>query len=393
MCDGEHAECPSNADLADYTPCDTVAAASVGAGAGVVAGAAGAAGAPGAGNHGHCHGGVCSHMHARFCADLAVERGFTKLHSCSVPGHECVRACSTVPDQGHCLVGSNWGTKKKPGCHGVPGLFHAFLASNGFKSTYNVLFRETAGHEVCALAPAGSRCVVGGALNGLCASNGKCEVCGAGGCGVADPGDADTDMDTDTNADTDTGASVDDGSLNGATADSSGGDGVAAAAAAGSEGDTGSTTPPETRPAAAGQTSRPNAGTFAPGVAPAAGAGPGTTTGADGDAPSRGLTPALDAGEVVCARGATVLVLHGVTYPLVHARCAWCPQLQARATWLCYPPVPTVLLCADRRCCPPVLFALVVWAVLLCADRRCYSLVLTVLTALTAVADCQCRRC
>ena len=67
-CDGVHPECQGDSFYADDSPCDGDAATLQ--------------------NHGLCHSGVCSHIHAAWCTNMRV--GI----SCTVPGHECVRTCA-----------------------------------------------------------------------------------------------------------------------------------------------------------------------------------------------------------------------------------------------------------------------------------------------------------
>jgi hypothetical protein len=60
-CDGVHAYCPANEAVVDGTPCDQDATD--------------------LDNHGVCHSGTCSHIHAQWCFDNSGA-----LPSCSVPG-------------------------------------------------------------------------------------------------------------------------------------------------------------------------------------------------------------------------------------------------------------------------------------------------------------------
>lgn len=150
-CDGIHPDCGANQFYPDDTPCDTDA--------------------NNAENHGVCHSGVCSHIHAAWCAD-ATNEGFDA--SCIVPGYECVRSCTQAnnPDAG-CMYGNR-------GCEDNAGIFDAFSAHNKWNG---YIYWLGTGGDTCDIAAVGTPCVVGGKEDGLCEASGSCKVCEKVGCG------------------------------------------------------------------------------------------------------------------------------------------------------------------------------------------------------------------
>ena len=167
-CDGARPTCPENAFKPDEAPCDTDTS--------------------NPSNHGVCHSGVCSHIHAAYCHEFLRDIGSTATPSCSIPGFECVRACKSF-DGTKCYIGSDWS-----GCRaadGLAGLFDAFKRMNGYTGRSFGLFSNSLPnkYKTCTVAPSGTPCTTSGS-NGLCNTQGSCVKCqskGCGGAGVIDP--------------------------------------------------------------------------------------------------------------------------------------------------------------------------------------------------------------
>ena len=145
VCDGAHPECPNNAFLADDTPCDVDV--------------------DDPDNHGICHSGVCSHIHALWCATH-----YGSMRACVVPGMECVRSCAQSID-GKCVYGTRL-------CEGVDNVRQIFSDHGNWG---NMLY-WLGDHDTCDIAPVGTPCVIGGTIDGSCLQSGECQSCGSEGC-------------------------------------------------------------------------------------------------------------------------------------------------------------------------------------------------------------------
>ena len=164
--EGIHPECPKESNYPEGHPCD--------------------ADANNPGNHGICHSGVCSHLHAAWCTNL----GGDAESSCSVPGYECVRSCLSQKDES---VGCLFGVL---GCaQNNREMLTAFSEFNKWDEG-GVYYIH--GGSTCEIAAAGTPCVVGITQeNGLCEASGSCNACEEkSGCGVEYAGDEITTVTT-----------------------------------------------------------------------------------------------------------------------------------------------------------------------------------------------------
>ena len=184
VCDGVHAQCPPNADLADGSYCPSVVTEDKGVAS------------KSFGNHGLCREGACRSMHAGYCSDFFQAIGWSSSASgedegCSIPGFECVRACrSTGTNYDRCLLGSQWSA-----CNAKDmGILAAFKTLNGYCSgcSYNLfsnslsLSPSLSPYTRCQVAPTDTPCVVASSgANGKCLVSGACKACSSKGCGFS----------------------------------------------------------------------------------------------------------------------------------------------------------------------------------------------------------------
>jgi hypothetical protein len=96
---------------------------------------------------------------------------FFFLNGVFLKGKECVRACRQT---NKCVYGSRE-------CENVDGVYEAFKTDGSWG---DVLYWLGNNITTCDIAPVNTPCVVGTAHDGLCQSDGSCQVCAVAGCGL-----------------------------------------------------------------------------------------------------------------------------------------------------------------------------------------------------------------